>query len=65
MHRFHQAVIGVERHHHSALGVAPGDESHIGIGFHAIEHRLEAFAGLGETGDLHRPTPANGEAALD
>jgi hypothetical protein len=26
MHRLHQAVVGVERHDHSALGVAPGDE---------------------------------------
>jgi hypothetical protein len=32
--------------------VAPGDEGHIGIGFHAIQHRLEALAGLGETDDL-------------
>jgi hypothetical protein len=52
MHRFHEAVAGVERHHHSALGVAPGDEGHIGFGLDAIEQRLEALAGLGKTDDL-------------
>ncbi len=53
MHGFYQAVVGVERHHHSPFGVPPGNQSDVRIGLHPVQHGLEALSGLRKADHLH------------
>jgi len=53
MNGFHHAVVGVERHHHGPLGMAPGNQGLVRIGLDPIQHGLEALPGLRKADHLH------------
>jgi hypothetical protein len=53
MNSLHQAVKGIERHHHGIRGVTPGNDRVVGIVDDLINDGFKVLARFGKVDDLH------------
>ena len=50
---FNRGLLSLPEGYGRCVALATTDAAEQGVDLHAIQHRLEALAGLGETDDLH------------